>query len=163
MPFGDTVNFSSTNTIGTFLNGEYLTNYVGESYSNMIEDSTTWYLGTVGRGTSYKLAKYTDETGNTLTSSTATAKVGLLRLGELMSGQFEKYYANGSITGLTTYYWTLTPYNASYVRYVYYYGVAYYDLLSCAFGLRPSLNLKSNVVITSGDGTKNSPFTIELG
>ncbi len=160
--FGDMVTFSSTNTIGTFLNGEYLTNYVGESYSNMIEDNTTWYLGTVGDGTSYELAKYTDETGNTLTSSTATAKVGLLRLGELMTGQFEKYYANESTTGLTTYYWTLTPYSAFFARYVSYNGNAGYNNPTNAYGVRPSLNLKSNIVITGGEGTKNNPFTLKL-
>src|SRR5699024_11197745 len=85
--FGSNTTFSSTNTIGTFLNGDYLTNYVDSSYSSMIEDSTTWYLGTVGSGTSYKLAKYTNTTDNVLTPSTTTAKVGLLRLVELMAGQ----------------------------------------------------------------------------
>src|SRR5699024_9146835 len=83
MNFGSNTTFSSDNIIGTFLNGEYLTNYVDSTYSDMIEDNTTWYLGTVGDGTSYKLAKYTDITGTTLTSSTTTAKVGLLRFGEL--------------------------------------------------------------------------------
>ncbi len=43
--FGTNTAFSSTNTIGTFLNGEYLTSYVDSSYSSMIEDNTTWYLG----------------------------------------------------------------------------------------------------------------------
>ncbi len=156
MSFGDTVTFSSANTIGTFLNGDYLTNYVGDSYSDMIEDSTTWYLGTVGYGTSYKLAKYTDETGNTLTSSTTTAKVGLLRSGELMAGQFDRYSNN-------THYWTLTPYSASFVRNVYYNGIANYDGFSGANGARPSINLKSNVQIVRGDGTKNRPFEIQLG
>ena len=163
MSFGDTVTFSNTNTIGTFLNGEYLTNYVGSEYSEMIEDNTTWYLGTVGDGTSYKLAKYTDETGNTLTSSTTTSKVGLLRLGELMSGQFEKYYANGSTTGLTTNYWTLTPYSTSYVRYVNGSGNAGTYNPTNADGVRPSINLKSNVQITSGTGTKSDPFVLILG
>ena len=154
------INYSSTNTIGTFLNGEYLTNYVGESYGNMIEDSTTWYIGTVSSGTSYKLAKYTDETGNTLTSSTTTAKVGLLRLGELMSGQFDIDDNNKN-------YWLLTPGDSSYVyvsRYSgdYLAGGTFHPNNSTLIGVKPSLNLKSNVVITSGDGTLNSPFTLEL-
>ena len=155
MSFGDTATFSIANTIGTFLNGDYLTNYVGESYSNMIEDSTTWYLGTVGSGTSYKLAKYTDESGNTLTSSTTSAKVGLLRLGELMSGQFDRYDSNID-------YWTLTPTSASYVRIVNSNGNASGSNPSNAYGARPSLNLKSNVQIVNGDGTLNSPFEIQL-
>ena len=115
----------------------------------MIEDSTTWYLGTVGSGTSYKLAKYTDTNMSSTTSSTIDAKVGLLRFGELMAGQFDRNENN-------TNYWTLTPYNASFVRRVNFYGYAYYYIPTDAYGVRPSINLKSNVVITGGDGTKNN-------
>ena len=157
--FGSNATFSSTNTIGTFLNGEYLTNYVDSTYSNMIEDSTTWYLGTVGSGSSYsyKNAKYTDASGTAITSNVAEAKVGLLRFGELMSGQFDRY-------GNNTNYWTLTPFSSSYVRSVSSYGFASnYPPSSASNGVRPSVNLKSNVQITGGTGTKNDPFTIELG
>ena len=154
--FGSNTTFSSTNTIGTFLNGDYLTSYVDSSYSNMIEDSTTWYLGTVGYGTSYKLAKYTNTTDNILTSSITTAKVGLLRHGELMAGQFDRY-------GNNTSYWTLTPYSASIVRNVSIHGYAGSNNPTYAYGVRPSINLKSNVQIVNGDGTLNSPFQIQLG
>ncbi len=154
--------YSSTTTMGTFLNGTYLTDYVGNTYSNMIEDSTTWYLGTVGSGANYRLAKYTDTNMSGLTSSTTNAKVGLLRMGELMSGQFERYTVKGgsSSTGLTTSYWTLTPYSAANVRYVYYDGDTGYSTPTNANGVRPLVNLKSNVVITGGTGTKQDPFTI---
>ena len=158
------VNYSSANTIGTFLNGEYLTNYVDSTYSNIIEDNTTWYLGIAGEGTSYKLAKYTDTNMSGYATST-NAKVGLLRLGELMSGQFDRYAVKGggSSAGLTTTYWTLTPYNASGVRRVTIIGDANISSWpSDTYGVRPSLNLKSNVVITGGLGTKEQPFTIEL-
>ena len=156
MSFGNNTTFSSTNTIGTFLNGDYLTNYVGSPYTDMIEENTTWYLGTVGSGTSYKLAKYTDTTGTSITSNVAGAKVGLLRMGELMAGQFDKgYNPNNNTT-----YWTLTPNSSSSVRCVSSSGYALSDGPSYANGLRPSLNLKSNVQIVSGDGTLNSPFEI---
>ena len=156
MHFGSNTTFSSTNTIGTFLNGEYLTNYVDNTYSNMIEESTTWYLGTVGRGTSYKLAKYTDTSMSGYATST-DAKVGLLRMGELMLGQFDR-------TGNNTYYWTLTPYRSTDVRNVENSGGAYYNSPSFGLaGVRPSLNLKSNVQITSGTGTKSDPFVLTLG
>ena len=159
MNFGSNSTFSSTNTIGTFLNGEYLTNYVDSTYIDMIEDSTTWYLGTVGSGSSYsyKNAKYTDAIGTAITSNVAEAKVGLLRFGELMSGQFDRY-------GNNTYYWTLTPYSSSNVRFVSINGNANYNSPSSfSFGVRPSVNLKSSVRIVDGDGTLNSPFEIQLG
>ena len=154
--FGSNTTFSSSNTIGVFLNGDYLTNYVDSTYRDMIEDSTTWYLGTVGSRTSYKLAKYTDTTGTSITSNVTQAKVGLLRFGELMTGQFNKYVNN-------TKFWLLTPtgpYLAYYVETDA--GVADEVPSSYNYGIRPSLNLKQNVVITSGDGTKNNPFTLEL-
>ena len=154
--FGSNTTFSSTNTIGAFLNGDYLTNYVDSTYSDMIEDSTTWYLGTVGSGTSYKLAKYADANMSSTNSSTTDAKAGLLRFGELMSGQFDRY-------GNNTYYWTLTPYSTSGVWSVGSDGSASNRGPSTARGVRPSLNLKSNVQILNGDGTLNSPFEIQLG
>ena len=123
----------------------------------MIEDSTIWYLGTVGGGASYKLAKYVDINMSSTTTSTASAKVGLLRMGELMSGQFDRY-------GNNTVYWTLTPFSSSNVLYVNRNGYAdNYNSPSTARGVRPSVNLKSNVQIVNGDGTLNSPFEIQLG
>ena len=150
------VNYSTNSVIGTFLNGEYLTRYVDNTYSDMIEDSTTWYLGTVGSSDSYKLAKYTDTNMSSTTSSTTDAKVGLLRFGELMSGQFDRY-------GNNTTYLTLTPYSASSVLYVFNIGSASFIIPTLAYGTQPSLNLKSNIIITGGDGTKNNPFTLKLG
>ena len=121
----------------------------------MIEDNTTWYLGTVGNNSSYKLSKYIDENGTTLTTSKATAKVGLLRYGELMSGQFD-------IRENNTYYWLITPNSSSYLRYLHSYGSQDSSSPTSLASIKPSLNLKQNVIITGGSGTKNNPFTIEL-
>ena len=163
LAFGNATTFSSENTIGAFLNGEYLTNYVDSSYSDMIEDSTTWYLGTVGRGASYKLAKYTDENGNILTSSTADAKVGLLRGGELLSGQFTNVEANYNTNTLPIYF-TLTPYDIddTVVCIYTWFGYSNSCNVTSLKAIRPTLNLKQNVVITSGDGTKNNPFNLSI-
>ena len=156
MSFGSNVTFSKDNTIGTFLNGDYLTSgtYLTRDQANMIEGNTTWYLGTVGEA-NYKLAKYQDATGSNLTKSTTTAKIGLLRLGELMAGQFDK---NGNNKD----YLTLTPYSTSDVRYVGNYGSSYYDSPTNSYGSRPSMNLKSTVKIVSGTGTKSDPFQLSV-
>ena len=156
--FGSNTTFSSDNTIGAFLNNDYLNTsngYLTNEDIAMLEDSTTWYLGTVGSGASYKLAKYTNETDNILTSSVTTAKVGLLRMGELMAGQFDRYGNNKK-------YWTLTPYSSSNVWFVDNDGYASSSYRTVASGVRPSINLKSNVQIVNGDGTLNSPFEIQL-
>ena len=157
-------NYSTNSVIGTFLNGEYLTNYVGNAYSDMIEDSTTWYLGTVGSSDSYKLAKYTDTNMSSTVSTTTNAKVGLLRFGELMAGQFERYAVKGSYSsaGLTTDYWILTPYRSSVMRIVRNNGYADGYAPTYSYGVRPSINLKSSVEITSGTGVKSDPFVLTL-
>ena len=137
----------------------YLTNYVGNEYSGMIEDNTTWYLGRLGQFTiHYRLAKYAYLTGNTLTSNKTDAKVGLLRFGELMSGQFNRTTNNVA-------YWLITPNDIignQRINIVKDDGSV--DIYYCGenHGIKPVMNLKENVVITGGDGTKNNPFTIEL-
>ena len=157
LAFGNSINYSSTNIIGSFLNGEYLNsgNYLTSEQVNMIEDNTTWYLGTVGVGKSYKLAKYINNSMSKYTTNTK-ATVGLLRLGELMSGQFD-------VSDNNQYYWTLTPYTSTNLRLVYSQGYAHSSYPpTAALGIKPSLNLKTNVIITSGDGTLQNPFEIEL-
>ena len=156
--FGSNVTFSKNNTIGTFLNGNYLTSgtYLTRNQVNMIEDNTTWYLGTVGSGVNYKLAKYQDATSSSITPDTTTAKIGLLRFGELMAGQFDKYSNN-------TNYWSLTPKSTSDICYVYSNGLGSGNGPTRSNGRRPAMNLKSNVIITGGKGTAREPFTIKLG
>ena len=156
--FGSNVTFSKNNTIGTFLNGNYLTSgtYLTRNQVNMIEDNTTWYLGTVGSGVNYKLAKYQDATSSSITPDTTTAKIGLLRFGELMAGQFDKY-------GNNTNYWSLTPKSTSDICYMYSNGLGSGNGPTRSNGRRPAMNLKSNVIITGGKGTAREPFTIKLG
>ena len=153
--FGSNTTFSKDNTIVAFLNGDYLTSgtYLTRNQVSMIEDNTTWYLGAVGYGTNYKLAKYQDITGSNLTTSTTTAKIGLLRLGELMTEQFSKADNNTS-------YWTLTPYSTTDVRYVSNLGHSAGSAPGNSNGSRPSMNLKSTVKIVSGTGTKSDPFIL---
>ena len=157
MAFGDGVYYSNTNEVGSFLNGEYLDsgNYLTSEQVNMIEDNTTWYLGTVGSGASYRLAKYGDINMSNLTSNITISKVGLLRLGELMGGQ----YNNSSNNANCTY---LTPINSANIWNMIQFGQAYSYAPSSSVGIKPSLNLKSNVIITGGNGTLQNPFTIAL-
>ncbi len=157
--FGDSILFSNSKTIA-FLNNDYLTGsaYLTDDQVNMIEDSTTWYLGTVGSGKNYKLGKYQDIKGTDLTKITVDTKIGLLRMGELMAGKFNDYTMSDG-------YWLLTPYNSSNISLITQLGHWSYGPVSSSANanLHPAMNLKQNVVITGGDGTKNNPFTIKLG
>ena len=154
--FGDNISYSSNNTIGTFLNGEYLNSgdYLTSYQANMIEDSTTWYIGTVGGGANYRLAKYKDINMSDYAQNVDT-KIGLLRIGELMTSQI-------NIRDNNTIYWLLTPYNDFQVRSVYKNGDVYYGDSVGFLGVKPAFNLKSNVIITGGTGLKDDPFTLAL-
>ena len=149
--------YSTATTLGTFLNNEYLIDYIGNPYTDMIEDNTTWYLSSIESGQSYKLAKYTDTTATTLTPKITTAKIGLFRFGELMAGQSDRY-VNNSL------YWTLTANEEPRMRVVSDYSHGSYNMpwYGEVTGIRPTMNLKSNVVITSGTGTKTDPFILSL-
>ena len=104
----------------------------------------------------YKLSKYVDTSMSEYATNTKT-KVGLLRLGEIMAGQLNMFENN-------SYYWTITPYVVPVnVRLLHSQGYANSSYPpTTAFGIKPSMNLKSNVIITSGDGTKENPFEIAL-
>ena len=90
-------------------------------------------------------------------TTTVTASVGLLNMYEYQSsnnGGTDGYLNNG------LYWWTLTPNSSSYVRYVNRNGNANNRTPTLADGVRPSINLKSNVKIVDGDGTVDNPYRL---
>ena len=110
----------------------------------------------------------TDSTWNaTLTTATTkpekttmvTDAVGLLNAYEYTMSYKNATYSTGYLNnGL--YWWTLTPYSTSRVRYVNNYGGSYDNDSTNSYGPRPSMNLKSTVKIVSGKGTESEPFVI---
>ena len=158
MEFGTEAKFKKDSTIGTFLNETYLAkdSYLTSNELSMLENDTTWYLGKMIDGYNYKLAKYQSANSDVLTTETTVATVGLLRLGELMAGQFDLYNKN-------TDYWVLTPDGDHYMYMVHQNSFGAFSELLSTLPVKPAMNLKSNVIITRGDGTKNNPFTLALG
>ena len=73
-----------------------------------------------------------------------------------MSGQFNNNHAvNNS-------YWLITPISV-YIRVITTFGNAQLYLEPSEKNyIKPAFNLKSNVVITSGKGTKSEPFELSL-
>ena len=134
-------------------------NSLATSYQNMIVEST-YYIPTVSSGTSYKNA-ICATASNTVTTkdcekttSTWIGKVGLPRYGEMFASQ------QGSGSSSSSSMWLMNPYDTLYVWLVYDVGDANISSASSTFGGRPSINLKSNIKITGGNGTKDNPFEI---
>ena len=81
------------------------------------------------------------------------------------SSSFSDCKNNDWLYDSSTYQWTLTPYssNSSDVFDVYDTGyVNIYVNADGSYGVRPSVYLTSNVKISGGDGTSNSPYTLEV-
>ena len=163
--YGSTPTFRNS-TIYMFLNGYIYSSYFDyftDDEINMISDNTVWYQGMVAEGNNYRLSKYTDIDMSSLTTSVVSAKVGLLRMGELMSSQqftsSSEYDSNS--------YWLITPVSSESIYCMNGYG----NISTISFrssggsttlSAKPAFNLKENVIITGGDGTKENPFTLSV-
>jgi len=171
--FGKSTNTASDNYWDYYLNNTWLKDKFGidssdeqpeDTYDTMISQGT-YYLGEYGDGVSYKntICKDSNTTETVLTcekiddtSKLYTGYVGLLRVGEMFSSQLGSGYATSS------YMWLITPYSSSDVRNVYSGGnLSGYSPTMITHGVRPSINLKSTIVILGGDGTLEHPFEIE--
>ena len=73
-------------------------------------------------------------------------------------------YNNDWLYKSGTYPWTLTPYASSsyYVFFVYSYGHLNSYYARYTYGVSPALYLNSNVKISGGSGTEESPYTLSL-
>ena len=161
--FGNNSLYSSTNTIGSFLNNNYLNpanDYLTPSQVNMIENSTTWYLGNVLAGQHYRIAKYTNTSMTTTTTST-TAKVGLLRMGELLASQSQRYMLKGEETYTNNIrIWLLTPFGNTQVWHLHQNSSLSTYPYTNTIAIKPVMNLKEDISIISGDGTMEKPFVL---
>ena len=148
-----------------YLNNTWLT-----AADKTMLDQGTYYLGEYGDAVSYKATICKDSDLNSVNTKnctrytendankTYTGYVGLLRVGEMFSSQ-----SKGALSSYQNM-WLITPYSSSLVRRVDYIGYLGTNGPSTStLAARPSVNLKSNIIITGGDGTKNSPFEIALG
>ena len=173
-----TKKFSTNTTYGSGNSDDYWDYYLNNTWYNSLAsinmlDKGTYYIKTQGYGTSYKNSLCnTDNTIETTkdcvktTSIWNTGYVGLPRYGEMFASLQGDGYKGDGYKGdgynSSSNMWFITPYSSSYVWIVYSYGYAHSGNPSNAYGARPSINLKSNIVITGGTGTKTDPFTIAL-
>ena len=93
-------------------------------------------------------------------TSISTSAVGLLNIYEYQSSYHGTTYSSGYLSNGLNWY-SLTPYSSSYIRTVTRNGyVSNYGSPASMSGIRPSINLKSNVNIVNGDGTIENPYRI---
>ncbi len=158
-----TKQFSTNTTYGSGDSDEYWDYYLNNTWYNSLAqknmlDKGTYYIKEKSSG-SYKNSlcntNNTTETTKDCVKTTNiwnTGYVGLPRYGEMFASQQGNGYKSSSDI------WLITP----SVRGVYNKGEGLYYNPSDSNATRPSIYLKSNVVITGGSGTKSNPFTIAL-
>ena len=95
--------------------------------------------------------------GEVVSNKSNTDYVGLLRVGEMFASKNRSTYSSSSNM------WLITPYSSYKVSYVDDYGRLGSDYAyTNPSGARPTINLKSEIVIKSGSGTKQDPFVVGL-
>ena len=161
-----TKKFSTNTTYGNGTTDDYWDYYLNNTWYNSLNnkdmlESSAYYIKQVASGTSYKNSlcntNNTTETTKVCTKTTSvwTGLVGLPRYGEMFASQQGSGYNSSSNI------WLITPDSSSIVWIVSNGGYGSSSANpSNSNGARPSINLKSNIVITGGSGTKNDPFTI---
>ena len=162
-----TKKISTSITYGDGDNDEYWDYYLNNTWYNSLAsknilDKETYYIKERSSGSYKNSLCNTDNTTETTKSCVKTTSiwnsgyVGLPRYGEMFTSQQEDGRNNSSTI------WLITPYTSSNVWHVDGNNIGYYYNPSPTAAVRPSIYLKSNVVITGGDGTKTNPFTIAL-
>ena len=163
-----TKKFSTNTTYGNGTSDDYWDYYLNNTWynslaSNSMLDKGTYYIKVMSSVFYKNFLCNTNNTTETTKDCVKTTSiwnsgyVGLPRYGEMFASQ-QGNGSNGS-----SIIWLITPYSSSNVWFVYGSGYANnYNNLSKTYGVRPSINLKSNIVITGGSGTKSNPFTITL-
>ena len=156
----DKMTYGTNCTLCTNINEETFINWI--SNNNDIDKnklvSTTWYRGdNFDYGNNYK-----DNLEST--SNPYVGRVGLIRVGEMLSGQSEtilsKNHAASNSYNNAQSYWTTTPSSASLTWRVHYYGFANSIGVMDVCAIRPVIMIGPDVQITSGNGTFNSPYQI---
>ena len=154
--YGKNNTFSTSSGIGEKLNTTIL-NKLNLSNSDKIVE-TTWYQGEITDDG----PKYTDTLKEI---NSVSAKVGLMRIGEMLSGQsFNKFSGN---------YWTLNKKIDSYDNnttqiawLIYnpcYFSIGYinnYQHTDVSKDIRPVIKVKNEITVMGGNGTWDNPYEI---
>ena len=161
--FGKSSNTQSNDYWDYYLNNTWY-NGLNSTYKNMLVNST-YYLGTIADVSHYKNTICKDADLNTVTvknctrytssdtNKTVSIKVGLSRAGEMFASPI-----SDSTSAVNA--WSITPYDATHMRFFSTNGQLRGDTLDKTYAVRPTLTLKSGIKITNGNGYSNSPFEI---
>ena len=162
MSYGSNNTFSKDTGIGQKLNSDvlnWLTNNSESEKAKLVSDYT-WYQNNFASGQSYSVSLNEENPTRSI-----QATVGLIRVGEMLSGQsssiLTKGYTTASSYSNANTYWTMTPYTSSSSAWrVDRSGSAVNNSVTRTGGLRAVIVVTADVTITGGNGTWSNPYQI---
>ena len=172
---------------GEYYNGTYATGALKNDTTRNAVESVVWNLGGSDDGMTVS-THYAAERGTTVYSEHATTWTGRIALmypsdyGYATSGnsttdratclskelsnwhKASDCYSNDYLFNNDYNQWTLTPLssNINYGASVYYDGRVWFANVFSAYGVRPTAFLKSNISISSGDGSSTTPYNLKI-
>ena len=177
--------YSSDNNYKTFSCSDIVGYGINDTYRNYIEE-VTWYLKGYYNASYSKQNFYLCERGQSTDTtncksanggaydSSTTANIGLMYASDYLYAS--SYFADTSTTTASSYYygnknwlykgyeWTIMPQqnfsNSTFCVDVFGYVRGYNA--SYNYGIRPTFYLKSNVLVTGGEGTFDDPYTVSM-
>ncbi len=158
--YGSSNTFSTSSGIGQKLNTDVL-NWLAPTTTDRNKlVNATWYQNEFDWGYSHSVSL-----NETSPNRTITATVGLIRIGEMLSGHSSSLltnnYTSASNYRNVTSYWTMNSYNIlSSDWLVFDTGNVDNQTYDTPFGIRPVIVINSSVNITSGTGTWANPYQI---
>ena len=165
---GSDVNFYDTSKKDdTAYTGSYMYQWLNEDFldtlynhENIIVKNSTWNITNSKTSSTSEISIKLPQT--TLINNSTIGKntpVGLLNSYEYYLS-YKNTSSGSGYLDISYYWWLLNPYSYSTVWSVFYYGGVSNDGPSYTVGTRPSINLKSNIQLSGGSGTKDDPYTI---
>ncbi len=177
--------YGNNNNQKTFSCSDIVGYGINDTYRNYIEE-VTWYLkGYSGNGYSkqnFYLCErgQSTDTANCMSAnsgaydSSTTANIGLMYASDYLYAS--SYYADIATNTASSYYygnknwlykgmeWTITPQSNSTdsVFNIVDRGIVYNNSTFVAQAIRPTFYLKSNVLVTGGEGTFDDPYTVSM-
>ena len=166
--YGSDVNFYDiSKKDDTTYTGSYMYQWLNEdfldtlyNYQNIIVEDSTWNITNSNASSASALSTKLPET--TLINNSTIGKntsVGLLNSYEYYLSYKNTSYSSGYLN-IDYYWWLLNPSSSSRVWSVNRIGNASNYNPSLTNGTRPLINLKSNIRLSGGTGTKDNPYTI---
>ena len=153
---------SSSSDASYYRNAITSTWYTYERRTEVYEGKPTEWIGKIGLmyPSDYGYAT----SGGSTTNREACLDIDLYHWYYTSSNNYPDCYNNDWLYKSGTYQWTLTSFSGYSLRvfYVHSLGNVYFHYASFTNGVSPALYLNSNVKISGGEGTEESPYTLSL-